>query len=214
MSALVSFTSRVVPCTRGLHYGVPLASAAVTHAVGETKPSYVPRPSAKGRALDKVEIPQKLKDKYFVRIGNRDIVGYGIHGNPEYFDREEVPFPGVRFLSNTPEVLKLRQKEAGDWTKLSLEDKKALYRASFRQTFSEMKYDTKGQWKRVIGLTGMGLAAAILISQLWRSDMPRLWTEEQLAELYLDGIKVQIDQRRDPIKGYASKWNYETNQWK
>ena len=69
MSALVSFTSRVVPSTRGLHYGVPLASAAVTHAAGETKPSYVPRPSAKGRALDKVEIPQKLKDKYFVKIG-------------------------------------------------------------------------------------------------------------------------------------------------
>ena len=58
-------------------------------------------------------------------LGNRDIVGYGVHGNPEYFDREEVPFPGVRFLANTPEVLKLRQKETGDWTKLSLEDKKA-----------------------------------------------------------------------------------------
>ena len=52
-------------------------------------------------------------------------MGYGIHGNPEYFDREEVPFPGVRFLANTPEVLKLHQKETGDWTKLSLEDKKA-----------------------------------------------------------------------------------------
>lgn len=69
MSALVSFASRVLPSTRGLHYGVPLASSAVAHASGELKPSYVPRPPAKGRALDKVEVPQKLKDKYFVKIG-------------------------------------------------------------------------------------------------------------------------------------------------
>ena len=32
-----------------------------------------------------------------------------------------------------------------------------------------MKSDTKGLWKRVLGYTGMGLAAAIMISQLWRS---------------------------------------------
>ena len=46
------------------------------------------------------------------------------------------------------------------------------------------------------------------------ADMPRMWTDDQLSEIYLDGIKVQIDQRRDPIFGYASKWNYEANQWK
>lgn len=46
------------------------------------------------------------------------------------------------------------------------------------------------------------------------ADMPRMLTDEQLSEIYLDGIKVQIDQRKDPIYGYSSKWNYETNQWK
>jgi len=44
----------------------------------------------------------------------------------------------------------LREKEKGDWKKLTIEEKKALYRASFRQTFSEINAPT-GQWKGLVG---------------------------------------------------------------
>jgi cytochrome c oxidase subunit 4 len=57
--------------------------------------------------------------------GNRDIVGYGWNGIPTYIDRPEFPCPAVRFRENTPEVLALREKEKGDWNKLTVEEKKA-----------------------------------------------------------------------------------------
>ena len=63
---------------------------------------------------------------FFITLsGNRDIVGYGWNGNPVYGDREEYPFPAIRFKENTPDVLALREKEKGDWKALSKEDKKA-----------------------------------------------------------------------------------------
>lgn len=46
----------------------------------------------------------------------------------------------------------LREKEKGDWKQLSLEEKKALYRASFRQTFAEFQAPD-GEWKSVLGWT-------------------------------------------------------------
>lgn len=44
----------------------------------------------------------------------------------------------------------LRQKECGNWKLLCCEEKKALYRASFCQTFAEFQAPT-GEWKGVIG---------------------------------------------------------------
>lgn len=44
----------------------------------------------------------------------------------------------------------MREKEKGDWNQLTLEEKKALYRASFRQTFAEFKAPT-GKWKSILG---------------------------------------------------------------
>lgn len=46
----------------------------------------------------------------------------------------------------------LREKEKGDWSKLSIEDKKTLYRASFRQTFAEFKAPN-GEWKSLLGIS-------------------------------------------------------------
>lgn len=44
----------------------------------------------------------------------------------------------------------LREKEKSDWNKLSLEEKKALYRHSFCETFAEMNAP-RGYWKRYVG---------------------------------------------------------------
>jgi Cytochrome c oxidase subunit IV len=59
----------------------------------------------------------------------------------------------------------LREKEKGDWKKMSVQEKKALYRASFCQTFSEMKYPT-GEWKMHIGAALIAASLAIYVSLL------------------------------------------------
>jgi hypothetical protein len=39
------------------------------------------------------------------KIVGRDIVGYGLNGEPQYFDTITFPFPSVRFMKNTPEIV-------------------------------------------------------------------------------------------------------------
>lgn len=39
------------------------------------------------------------------KIVGRDIVGYGLNGEPSYFDNVTYPFPSVRFMKNTPEIM-------------------------------------------------------------------------------------------------------------
>lgn len=58
------------------------------------------------------------------RIGNREIVGYGLKGKPEYFDMVMFPCPSIRWEADTPEIAALRKKEKGDWKQLSTEEKK------------------------------------------------------------------------------------------
>jgi hypothetical protein len=44
-----------------------------------------------------------------------------------------------RFQEDSAEILKLREKEKGDWKKMTIAEKKALYRASFCQTIAEVR---------------------------------------------------------------------------
>ena len=44
-----------------------------------------------------------------------------------------------RFREDTPEILKLREKEKGDWKKMTIPEKKALYRAAYCQTIAEVR---------------------------------------------------------------------------
>lgn len=99
------------------------------------------------------------------KIGSREVVGYGWSGEPVYYDRVDYPFPAIRWQEPTPQIQALRQKEKGDWKKLSIDEKKALYRASFCQTFAEFTHPT-GEWKGCIGWTLVTASLAILFS-LW-----------------------------------------------
>ena len=56
----------------------------------------------------------------------------------------------------------LREKEKGDWKKLTIEEKKKLYRASFCITFAEMEAPT-GEWKYITGTTCLAIAFALWI---------------------------------------------------
>lgn len=99
------------------------------------------------------------------KIGNREVVGYGWNGLTAYVDRLDYPLPPIRFKENTPDILALREKEKGDWKKLSVEEKKALYRATFCQTFSELKYKS-AEWKACVGGVLIAASIAMLIG-LW-----------------------------------------------
>jgi cytochrome c oxidase subunit 4 len=160
-----------------------------------------------------VQISQALKDQYYPKLGNRDIVGYGWNSYPTYMDRSEFPAPAVRFKENSKEVLALRAKEKGDWKALSLEDKKALYRASFRQTYTEFQAPT-GEWKSIVGMVLMGMSVTgLLFVWIKHYVLPPLpetitaeWQEKQLEKM--------IRQRQGPVEGISSKWDYEKNDWK
>jgi len=69
------------------------------------------------------------------RIGNREIVGYGLKGKPEYFDMVMFPCPSIRWEADTPEIAELRKKEKGDWKQLSVEDKKKIISIKFSSNF-------------------------------------------------------------------------------
>merc|ERR1712055_727182 len=94
------------------------------------------------------------------KIGNREVVGFGYNGDKNYVDRIDFPMPAIRFKENTPDVQALHEKAKGDWKKLSMEEKKALYRASFTQTFSEMKAPT-GEWKSIVSVVFVVTSLAI-----------------------------------------------------
>lgn len=147
------------------------------------------------------------------KIGNREVVGYGWNGITAYADRVDYPMPPIRFKENTPDVLALREKEKGDWKKLSIEEKKALYRASFCQTFSEFKYKS-AEWKQVVGGALIAASIAIFVS-LWMAafvytDHP-VTLEENRKKAQM---KRMLDLNVNPIHGLSSKWDYENNRWK
>ena len=148
------------------------------------------------------------------KIVGRDIVGYGLNGEPQYFDSITYPCPSVRFMKNTPEIMALREKEKGDWKKLTLDEKKTLYRASFCQTLVEVDAPT-GEWKAICGWAFFWCSIAIFSFVGIRkfltvgADDPSLSLEARQAQL-----KRMIALRVDPVDGLSSKWDYEKNTWK
>lgn len=56
-------------------------------------------------ALKKVPLGSAFMSDYRAIIGNREIVGYGYNGQPNYVDRAEFPMPALRWKENTPDVL-------------------------------------------------------------------------------------------------------------
>ena len=77
--------------------------------------------------LDNTKPPPPLdadRVRMYPRIGNREIVGYGLKGKPEYFDMVMFPCPSIRWEADTPELAELRKKEKGDWKQLTIQEKK------------------------------------------------------------------------------------------
>ncbi|XP_022232263.1 cytochrome c oxidase subunit 4 isoform 1, mitochondrial [Drosophila obscura] len=147
------------------------------------------------------------------KIGKREVVGYGWNGTACYADRVDYPMPAVRFREPNNEINALRAKEQGDWKKLSPQEIKALYRASFCQTIVEVQAGS-GEWKQHLGVSLLFCAGAIWIAILMNlfvyDELPITFDDEhQKAQL-----KRIIDLEMNPVTGLTSNWDYEKKQWK
>lgn len=136
-----------------LKRAIPLANRASSHSAVDNRPTGV--------------ITEN--DLYRDQIGSREIVGFGYSGAPTYADRNDYPLPAIRWREDTSEIKRLREKEKGDWRNLTKHEKKALYRASFCQTFAEFNAPT-GEWK--LAVAGALIASALA---LWFAVWMRLY---------------------------------------
>ncbi|XP_076272323.1 cytochrome c oxidase subunit 4 isoform 1, mitochondrial-like [Rhynchophorus ferrugineus] len=148
-------------------------------------------------------------------IGRREIVGFGFNGQPSYVDRDDFPFPAIRWKEPSPEIGALREKEKGDWNDLSCEEKKELYRASFCQTFEEFQVTHLGQWKSVLAhilflCTGGIWLFLIYKMTIYKDMLPDSFSQECREHQF----RRYIDLKANPIRGLASKWDYDNDCWK
>ncbi|CAN0548502.1 unnamed protein product, partial [Ectocarpus sp. 8 AP-2014] len=149
-----------------------------------------------------------------VDIGKREVVGYGSNGEVTYIDSVMAPFPAIRFKEDVGEIMALREKEKGDWKKMTKEEKKVLYRASFCQTLVETEAPT-GEWKSIWGLTLIGISMGIW-GYLWMkkyvyNTIPDTITNEEKQKAQIDRM---IALRVNPVEGLTSNYDYEKGQWK
>merc|ERR1712018_901547 len=169
--------------------------------------------STSSRVMGGGGIPDDLPIK--VDIGKREIVGFGYNGEESYLDDVAYPFPSIRFKEDTPRILQLKEKEKGDWKKMTLEEKKELYRASFCQTLVEVKAPT-GDWKGIMGLSmaiiAMGMWAYVWMAKYVYGPLPSSMTDPEHQK---GQIQMMINMgvgRADG--GFASHYDYENNRWK
>ncbi|XP_015257284.1 PREDICTED: cytochrome c oxidase subunit 4 isoform 2, mitochondrial-like [Cyprinodon variegatus] len=133
---------------------------------------------------------------------------------PMYYDRLDSPLPDKPYkdvLSDAEQSLK--QKEKGPWAELTNEEKVALYRLMFSQTYAEMKAPT-GEWKTVVGGIFLFLGFTGLVVWWQRIYVypphPRTVDEDWQAMQ----LQRMLDMRINPVQGFSAKWDYERNQWK
>jgi len=172
--------------------------------------------SCKSAVLNKIHLPAIVASQNYggrSRIGKREVVGYGVNGEYSYLDRMDYPFPAIRFRAEDSNYAKLREKEKGDWKKLTIEDKKQLYRFSFCRTYAEMGAPT-GEWKSILAGTLTIVSFAVWfylgVKTFVYGPLPVSTSEEAKRKQ----LEMMIAYRMNPVEGVSSKWDYEKNQWK
>ncbi|VDL19844.1 unnamed protein product [Hymenolepis diminuta] len=142
-----------------------------------------------------------LVQKYYPEISNREIVGFGRNGNPQYLDDPHNPYPSIRFRENDDVYEALRKKELGDWKNLTLEEKKQLYRYSFRMTMAETMAPHP-RWKLAIAWACFVMSGALLYLSFIKSVVLNLPTMKYAKKEYKEALLYRRLYSRDgPIDG-------------
>jgi cytochrome c oxidase subunit 4 len=159
--------------------------------------------------------PLAVQAELYPRVGRREIVGYGRNGEPQYFDAPDCPNPGIRWVADTAELTALRLKAQGDWSKLTIEEKKTLYRADYRATIVETVKAGQGTWKfvvgSVLGLIGGSIWLYFGLTKLIY-DYPR--KETSSLEHQNRMLERMIAQGQGKVHGVSAGWDYEKGDWK
>uniref|UniRef100_A0A0K0G296 Cytochrome c oxidase subunit 4 n=1 Tax=Strongyloides venezuelensis TaxID=75913 RepID=A0A0K0G296_STRVS len=143
----------------------------------------------------------------------REIVGHGYNGDELYQDRLDNWYPSIRFRKEDSIIAPIRKKEFGDWKALSNEEKKLLYRYSYKQTLAEFEAPT-GYWKVITGscLILLGLTtlyATLLSNMVFKNTPPTIENEYKEA-----AVERKLVLEKGWLVGPAKHYDYENNQWK
>ncbi|XP_019365542.1 PREDICTED: cytochrome c oxidase subunit 4 isoform 1, mitochondrial isoform X2 [Gavialis gangeticus] len=133
---------------------------------------------------------------------------------PHYHDKRNYPLPDIPYRRDLGADEKaLMEKQKGSWKELSNEEKVALYRIKFCQTYAEMNRPSN-EWKTVLGFTFMFLGFTGLIVAWQRyyvmPDKPHTLSDEWKAKQ----LQRMLDMHVNPVEGLSSKWDYDKNEWK
>jgi len=149
-----------------------------------------------------------------VDIGKREVVGFGANGDETYCESIMFPFPAIRFKEDNAEISMLREKEKGDWKKMTIPEKKTLYRASFAQTVAEMESPT-GQWKSILGCSllfiSLGFGVFLWKQKFVYGPMPITITDRDHR---VGQALTMLKQQQGRISGFSSTFDYEKLEWK
>ncbi|XP_048204928.1 cytochrome c oxidase subunit 4 isoform 2, mitochondrial isoform X2 [Perognathus longimembris pacificus] len=131
-----------------------------------------------------------------------------------YYAQRSYPMPDEPFCKElSAEQRALKEKEKDSWTLLSPEEKVALYRLQFHQTFAEMNRRTN-EWKTVMGSVFFfcGLTAlAIWWQRVYVFPEKPITLQEEWKAQQLQRI---LDMKGNPVQGLASRWDYDRKEWK
>lgn len=150
-------------------------------------------------------------------IGNREVVGHGRSSKAIYDDHYFWPFPAIRYKVFEGDLLLLREKEKGHWKDLTPDEKRELYRASFRQTFAEFAHGHPYPDNEMYGPVGLAciiISIAVLYYTFLKAFILPPLPTSMTPEGWEKSITKQIQLGWNPITGIASKWDYERDQWK
>ncbi|XP_051518950.1 cytochrome c oxidase subunit 4 isoform 2, mitochondrial-like [Myxocyprinus asiaticus] len=152
------------------------------------------------------------------------MAGHG-HGNtfsreqadmslPMYWDRLDTPLPDRPYQDTLRAADKsLKQKEKGPWNYLTKEEKIALYRLMFKETYAEMKKSSSESKTMLggifffIGFTGL----VVLWQRLYVYPTHPCTLDDEWQTMQ---VKRMLEMWVNPVESFSAKWDYEKGQWK
>jgi cytochrome c oxidase subunit 4 len=147
------------------------------------------------------------------KAAGREVVGHGVSGEPVYQDRLDYWYPAIRFRVDDETSKALREKEKGDWKNLSADEKKLLYRYSYRQTLAEFEAPT-GYWKVITSVVFFVVSCAtfyaIFLNRYVYPKLPPTFDNEYKEA----AIERQLVLEKGQFLGPARYYDYENNRWK